>query len=235
MSDVTQLGDIVVRGQRRAPGAPGGYGGGGSGGGSGGYDEMETLDPGNPEAPDFYVDPCSNPLTRLDWNLDAAAGEAVRAMAAYAAANFPGTGFEKREFGAALWLMPNGRVVAGPVEHSEHEFGSGNLVGVSLDMTPPDSYAIYMGSVHSHNSGGYLPSGNNQQPYTGDQQTLYDNRTYLVAAGHSPNNARIYIVAYDPGRGGNVIHVYTHENMTAAIGGQLGPEVDPEGVQCPPT
>lgn len=66
MSDVTQVGDIVVRGQRRSPGETGGYGGGGLEG----YDDMENIDPGNPESPDWYADPWAIPLTRLDWNLD---------------------------------------------------------------------------------------------------------------------------------------------------------------------
>ena len=84
MTDVTDLGEIEVRGQRRRPGGsfprPPGSGTGGGGGGNEGGVEQNELDPNQPEQPPSEPHRCDNPETALDWNADAAAAEALRRM-----------------------------------------------------------------------------------------------------------------------------------------------------------
>ena len=230
------LPDREVVGQRRRPDGtfP-------SVGSSGGPDEdfpfpqQNEDEPPPPYEPPF--DPCADPATALEWNGDAAAAGTAKDFEQRAAARNPPETLNTREWGAALFEMPDGRVVAGNVTHSAYTFqnpGPGGRVSVAINWTAPPG-GVLIGMAHSHNAGSHLPSGSS--PTSDDQDSLRYIRDVRSQIGLNPDQARIYIVALTTGPADSPqyakVSVYNHQNQQAAIAGTEGPEVNPEAQPCP--
>ncbi len=191
MSNAPNPGDITVVGQRRtsptaafptrstAGGMP--------------PDEME---PGveKPIVEDGG-DPCSVPELALEWNADAVTAAAVQEFISRAASRTPSETLNTREWGAALFQMPDGSVVLGNIRSGAETFqnpGPDGRASVDIDWTPPPG-GLPLGAVHTHNAGGHLPSGSS--PTSDDQDSLRYIREVRSQAGANPNQARIYIAA----------------------------------------
>jgi len=243
MTDVHVVDDVVVRGQRRPAGVP---------------DPFPAL--GDLVWPAWVVErgehepgafnPCMAPQMRREWNRDAAAASAVQELEQFAANNPPSApmsdrGFWAREYGTVLWELPNGMVVRGPMTWGEHTFRQASAEaegrsGVELDWTPPAPGAVPIGTIHTHPSGGHIPSGRPNQPGYDDFGVLtytQDMRAYYGAAS-TKNAARLYIAAYPLGQAGQPvvpqINVYDYRNIDEAVtGNYTGPEVNPSGSPCP--
>lgn len=228
MTDTTNLGTIWVVGQRRAPG--GSFPSAGSGGGAGddgGIHQLE-VDPDPEDPPSSPPDPCADPATALEWNADAAAAAAAKEFARLAASRTPPEDLNTREWGAYLYRNPDGSVRIGPINFGpEFTFGGNGTVTLIQDGSMND----VIGFIHSHNSGGHLPSdGNLDQP--GDLQVLDS----LIAGSGNPS-IRMYIVAPSQGPAGfvprNQINVYDQSNARSSRDSFTpGPEVNPEGQPC---
>lgn len=251
MSDVTTVEGITVVGQRRVAsglGFPIRPGGGGGGGGTSGGEEENTLpDDPNWGQPELLVqDPCANPASALAWNADAAAAKTTRDIEAFAASNFPSEqGINDREYGAALWEMPDGSIIAGPITASEFTFfeaaqilreDQNARVSVELDWTPPGPGAVHWGTIHTHNMDAFLPSGNSYSD--GDQGVLtYSQNLREAQKPGAGSQASLYVVARKPGSyealGPTKIVHYDQRNRDDAISGQEGSEVNPEAQTCP--
>lgn len=241
MTDPAELDEVVVTGQRRAPGSNGPYGGGVTGGGApgdaGGIHQDQVGE--NPEQPPLPVDPCADPETAYDWNADAAAADTVKDIKVYASDTHPGEdGINEREYGAVLWALPDGSMVHGPITFGADTFlnpGPDGVPGVVLDYTSPAPGAILVGTVHSHGPGGYVMSGGNYNDR--DQAVLSHSQSYREWQGQPRDDARLYIAADPPAeyenRGPTKINVYEERNRDAAIAGVEGPEVNPEAMPCP--
>lgn len=177
-------------------------------------------------------DPCADPDKKREWDIDAAAAEAVREFQRRAAER--GEDLNTREWGAPIWQGPNGEIEIGPIAYSEYTFlqpGPGGQGTVQTSWNTPPGWRI-VGVVHTHFAGGHLPSGLSHNE--GDQAGLTYMRSLL---GADANLARIYIAALTTGPAGHQqrvkINVYNHLNRDAAINQQQGPEVNPEGLPCP--
>jgi hypothetical protein len=232
MTDTTaNLGTIWVVGQRRRPGGsfPSGSGGGGGIPGDDGGVHQDEVDPdgGGPDGP--MMDPCSDPGTALEWNADAAAAAAAEEFARQAAARTPPEDLNTREWGAYLYRNPDGSVRFGPVSFGPPFTFGGNG---TVTLVQGGSMSDVVGFVHSHNSGGHLPSdGHPGAP--GDLQVLDS----LITASGNPS-IRMYIVAPNQGPAGHVprnqINVYDSTNARSARDSfSPGPEVNPEAQPCP--
>ncbi|MBU1323966.1 MAG: hypothetical protein KJ676_01855 [Alphaproteobacteria bacterium] len=238
----TQVDDIVVRGQRRWPNGQfpvrsgEGYG-----------EDPEgpiPIEIGQEPDPPTSTDPCASPETALDWNADAAAAEAVKDLRDFARSQFPNEqDFNDREYGAVLWEMPDGSIIHGPMRAGEHTFYEASGAGdgetravVELDWTPPGTGAVIIGTVHTHNVGGFLPSGSSTELDDQGVLTFSQQQRESLMPG-SGSAARLYVAAHDFGsyevRGPLKITVYDSQNRQAAIAGIEGPEVNPEGQPCP--
>lgn len=150
----TDLGTIVVIGQRRQ--ASGlfpsrGGGGGGSANEPGGPNQWE-LEEEDPQPPEGQSDPCADPDTAREWNGDAAAGQTVKDLRTFAKQTHPAeANFNDREYGAALWEMPDGSVVHGPMTCAELTFlevqtlgAPGGRATVSIDLASPAYGAVFL-------------------------------------------------------------------------------------------
>lgn len=180
-------------------------------------------------------DPCADPVKRQEWNADAAAAEAVKEFQRLAAAQ--GESLNTREWGATLLRRPDGRIVLGPTRQGQFTFqnpGPGGRAGVEVDWTVPEGWTL-IGAVHTHNAGGFLPSGLNADQ--DDQAGLTYIQDWLSSQGQDPAQARIYIAAMTTGPVGHQpyakITVYNQQNRDSAMSGQEGPEVNPDGQPCP--
>lgn len=198
-------------------------------------------------APELLVqDPCANPASALAWNADAAAAKTTRDIEAFAASNFPSEqGINAREYGAALWEMPDGSIIAGPITASEFTFfeaaqilreDQNARVSVELDWTPPGPGAVHWGTIHTHNMDAFLPSGNSYSD--GDQGVLtYSQNLREAQKPGAGSQASLYVVARKPGSyealGPTKIVHYDQRNRDDAISGQEGSEVNPEAQTCP--
>ncbi len=238
MTDPTTVEGIVVVGQRRPAGSTGAYGGGGGGLGDGPGEEQEQVpeDPGEGGGVALPLDPCSSPATRLEWNADAAAAEALRQIVEEAIQRDGYLGF--REYGAVLYRQNDGSVHIGNITHgrpfNDPDPDTGRST-VDLDYSGIDPGSI-IGTIHTHNPGSfrpsYFPSENR-----GDWAHFDGLRDIVFAANNDPNIVRIYIGAQEHVAAGvdpnHRVHVYDHRNRDDAINGDIGPEVNPEGQPCP--
>ncbi|QTC92813.1 hypothetical protein [Brevundimonas goettingensis] len=254
MTDTTYLGEILVTGTRRAHGSTGGYGG--SAGGprdTGGIHQDEVSDNPNPEPP-VQNDPCADALGQFEVNADAAAAKAAKDMEEFAKGHKPNeTPFNEREYFTALWQLPDGSFDHGPITTSEETFsqpgGGDQKPSPDVDFTPPVAGAVLVGSVHSHGPLGWVmstgpnhPNGEQSGPnsYPTDQDHLSGMQAMRAANGGDRNQTKLYIVARDSDGSYEIpgtprLHVYDQRNREAAIGGGVGPEVDPEAQPCPNT
>ena len=246
----TNPGDIWVTGQRLLPSGlfpqRGGGGGGGGGGDDGETHQQEVGDDNS--APGVYADPCADPATAVDWNTDAAAAQTTKDLEEFADAE-PSTGakgFNEREYGAALWQRADGTVIRGPMRHSEQTFaeaaaaaatGGTGRPTVAIDWNPPEPGLAPIGSVHTHGVGGTTPSGHRDylESDVGHLFGIAAQRNALLGPGRGAE-ARIYIASKTFGQyetpGPIKINVYDETNIDAAIAGEEGPEVNPDGQPC---
>ncbi|MFN4297829.1 MAG: hypothetical protein ACK4FB_13420 [Brevundimonas sp.] len=194
------------------------------------FDEIEPVPPEDPG-------PCDTPETRREWNADAAAAKTAKEFVDHAAARNPSETLNHREWGAALFEMPDGTIVRGTITHSQYTFqnpGPSGRVSVPIDWTAPAG-GVLIGMIHSHNAGSHLPSGSSPDEFDlANLAYIRDLRTFL---GLNPDDARIYIVALTTGPAGHEsyakITVYDHTNQEAAIQDEEGPEVNPDAQPCP--
>lgn len=154
MTDVTELSDIWVIGQRRRPGGSFPTGGGSGGGSSTGGPQQNELGEVQPEDPPAH--PCDNPETALEWNADAAAAEAMAKFLAKAA-ELGDQGLSQREFHAFLYRDSNGRIRVGGVT-AGNRVSSTEPATVGADWTgiTPDNI---IGEIHNHPGGTVAPGG----------------------------------------------------------------------------
>lgn len=151
--------------------------------------------------------------------------------------------FNEREYGAALWERSDGSVVRGPITAGAQTFYEASMAaanglparaGVAINWAQPFPDAVLIGMIHSHPVGGTLPSdGNYSQDDQANLTYVQDHREYQRPG--SGLQGRIYIASNTPGYdapGPTKINVYDHRNRDAAIGGQEGPEVNPEAQPC---
>lgn len=202
----------------------------------------DPLDPPLDPLPS-YVDPCAHPETAREWNADAAAAQTVEDLREFANQTHPAeANFNDREYGAALWEMPDRSVVHGPMTFSELTFlevqtqgVSGGRATVGIDLASPAPGAVFLGTVHTPNMGSTRPSGNSHT--NGDQGVLTSGITLRESQRPgSGDQARMYIAANDPGvyetAGPTRIRIYDKTNRDAAMGEYDGPEVNPDGQPC---
>ncbi len=222
MTDVTDLGEIEVRGQRRRPGGsfprPPGSGTGGGGGGNEGGVEQNELDPNQPEQPPSEPHRCDNPETALDWNADAAAAEALRRM--QQDANDPL--LDRRE--RCMVLVRN---------------DSGNVDAVNLDVGPPGAGTcnFILDGVNPANLVGLIQShpGTGPYPSSPDRRDVYPHFQNLVAQAGGPSTGLRFYMAGTHSRNQAPrlqIHVYNQTNMDGDEDNP-GPEVNPDAMPCP--
>lgn len=233
MTDVTDLGEIWVVGQRRRPGGSFPSGGGSGGGGDTGVPQQNELGESEPEEPPPH--PCDSPQTALPWNADAAAAAAIEAFLEAAAslgfADAPnGTpSLANREFGRGLSRGP-GQSVAGNGVSWGSPVAPNTVSSMTLDMSGITT-ANYIGDIHSHPNGNPLPS-------VEDWNGFISNNNAARAYGRTGETFYLYVVAVDPNGGPPTIHVY--EDGPREVGSPdperpttAGPEVNPEAEPCP--
>lgn len=232
-----QVEDVVVWGNRRPAGGTGGYGGGSNGGAKGEDpgEEQQTDDPEDPNPEQQVYYPCNTPEKRFEKKVDAAAAELFKGLKAFAAAQHPNElGINDREYGAAMWELPSGAIVFGPMTFGPY-FTPGGANTVTINWTSPAPGAVLIGMLHTHPINFPSPSGSNFE--VDDQGNLTHVMTERANAGANPDLGRIYI-GWNEGYNGTApgatkLNIYNKYNRQAAIGGTLGPEVDPDGVACP--
>lgn len=238
MTDVTDLGEIIVVGQgRRRDGTSpsGGSGAGGGGNNDIGAPEQDEVDPGD-FTPDDEQDPCRDPAQALERNINAAAAEAAKEFDRLGRAAGE-NGINDRERGAFLYRRPDGRIGFGPVPIAEgvrFDQGGESVGGGLGDIDP----STVVGYIHSHPAGQHRPSGQSpRQGLEGGDIGFFTNYLVPLMSG-SRVTPRIYIVAQNQLGAGqtpyNQINVYNASNIQSAVEAFTdGPEVNPESTPCP--
>lgn len=218
--DVTDLGEIVVTGQRRydesysfpsPPSPPPPI-----------VDEIEPVDPSNEH-------PCGTAQGARDWNADAAAAEALRQMIDQAQTQFGEGDFVNREWGALLCESPDGSVSVGPIRWGDSildEDGNMTNPGEQPTVSIPETdcgAARPIGMIHTHpgvGSGTLTPS--------------QDDAAWIgyINSVRGDIHGRIYIVARSSSSDEYAIYIYDVRNSDSAENGQPGPQVNPDGQPC---
>lgn len=214
------LPDVFSVGQRRRPG--GAFPSGPTGSSGGGLDGPlpQTVPDPETEAPEEGVHPCANPDTALDWQVDAAAAEALRRM--QADANDPLLDGRERAF--IIYRNP----VTGQIQLGNIAVGPNMGGEVQADDTGINRGDI-IGVIHSHPGSGPYPSGPDRTNFTEFWQRE------IAANGGDPSLFRIYLVGTraDPGGSARLqIRVYNQSNLEGDEE-TPGPEVNPNAVPCP--
>lgn len=220
MTDATNLGEIVVVGQRRRNDGSFPTRGGGTGGGGNndtGVPQQDEVDPGD-FTPDDEQDPCRDPVKALEWNADAAAARALRRMKEDA--NDPL--LDDRERCMVLVRNESGNVDAVNLDVG---LPRGGTCDFNLDGVNP---ANLVGLIHSHPGSGPYPSGP-------DRYEVYPYFQNLVAQAGGPSRGlRFYMVGThsrnQPPR--LQINIYNETNMDGDEDNP-GPEVNPDAIPCP--
>jgi len=221
MTDVTDLGEIEVKGQRRRnrsdpfPMRPVEDGGGGPPPTS---DPTAPLDPGT-----LDQDPCADPVKRRAWNADAAAAEAVRDMMSWAAGLGDGSTFANREFGVNLIVSLAGALSSPnvPVYMGDPAVtGTVPRVIIGVDGVTDENW---MGDVHNH------PSGDGR--LSGGEWNAFINRVSVLGATTSRtdiSSITTYVVVLDASApAGYRIHGYTLDTPYDALGQEVNPDAQP--------
>lgn len=218
----TDLGEVVVTGQRRRSDGtfPPPAGGGGGGGGDDGGVHQDELDPNEPPPPPSPPHPCDDPDTARVWNADAAAADGLRMMQADAHDPL----LDSRERSIVVAQDPaTGRTYLGNLRVGEPFAGE-----VPFDMTGIDPAHI-VGLMHSHPGSGPYPSGPDRTsvfPYWAEQIEL---------AGGNASRLTLYMVGTraDPGQPARLqIRAYDRTNLDGDEANP-GPEVNPDAQHCP--
>lgn len=208
MTDVTTVGEIVVKGQRRVregdpfPSRP----------------VYETYQPdvsGIDPVPEEEQppDPCADPETALDWNADAIAALALK-LFRQKAEELGDDGLYTREFGAQIYQRADGSLYLGPVAHGDPQTGT-----FTMDETGATSDNL-VGEIHTHPSPQMEPSVadwgrlNHWSAWTG-------------------RNFRSYIVSRNPNEPASDFAIRVYDTTSDQSSDVPGPEVNPEGQPCP--
>lgn len=235
MPDVTDLGEIVVTGQRRQPsGQFPSAGGGGGGGGDTGTPQQNEVSPNDPPPPEPF-NPCANVSTALPWNADAAGVASVAdflgAAATLGFADAPnGTPqLSNREFGRGLARGPNGSVIGNAVSWGP-PIPPGGVGGMTVDFTGID-VLDYLGDSHSHPNGNRLPS-------IEDWDGFMRNNRAARNAGRTNEYYYMYVFAVNADGRSGTSHVYRDGPRSANSADPArptveGPEVNPNAQPCP--
>ena len=156
---------------------------------------------------------CALLPNRRAWNSDAAAARAVGQMLSYAQS--AGTNFFQNEHGA--FLMRTGNLYhLGNITHGGPAEVTLDPTGVTLDN--------WAGDIHTHPSGNELPS-------LADWFSFHQMILQAEAAGRTDiDNIYYYVVARDD-LAANGYRIYAYNRQWD--GTTRGPEVDPEGTDCP--
>lgn len=231
MSNPTDLGEIVVNGQRRPNGS------------SSPFPSLPSPGVVLP-TPEIIKDPnggggpspCSVPARKREWNMDATAASAVSAFLADALSAGEAN-LEFRERGAYILRNPNGTYSLGPIARGSTfaPSGSSHQPITTLDPTLVGDMSRIVGLIHNHNVGQHLPSAPSGN-YPGDQggmQTLQNiMNTYSAGSG---SKARMYIIA-KAADGSYKTSVYSPTTIQYDENGNpppIGPEVNPNAQNCP--
>lgn len=212
MTDPTDLGEIIVTGQRRQFGAL----------------HFPTNDNNwFPEEPDgggggmeIQLNPCAHPATRVIWNADAAAAAAVDAFVAKSHAVGDGGSLSNREFGANLVRDASGGVSVTSVDAGDP---IQNGVVPSVTITGAATYLNWMGDIHNHPSGIGMPSAAEWAAFTARIDAIvaaYPERSIDMAY------AAAYIVVGTPPN--HQIFAFTRNSDP----NQPGEEVNPDAQPC---
>lgn len=192
MSDPTDLGEIVVTGQRRR--GPGAFPIISKGNDSGGTVQQEEVEEGGSGGGGFEIenDPCSDPTSKVVWNADAAAVAAVAAFIAKSQAVGDNGLLSNREFGTNLV-----RDAAGGVTSTYVDAGPALQNGVipSVTITGPATLQNWMGDVHNHPSGIGMPSAGEWYAF---QQRVADIISAYPQRAAEMAHAALYIVVGSP-------------------------------------
>lgn len=215
----TDLGEIVVTGQRRSSPATSFPVGGGGGSPDEQLEIGEDPDSGGGERPNPQ---CTDPEARRIWNADASAATAGREFLDRAATLGDNPPLGIREFGAALILQPDDSVTLGPVEWGQPGV-PGQVPGVIIDTTGVTNQN-WMGDVHSHPSGNGLPSQT-------DINGFLDNLALAEQAGRNTDNISMYIIVEDNNTTPPSRRIYAYNKNSDM--NALGDEVNPDAIPCP--
>lgn len=223
----TELGEVVVTGQRRRPDGTfpsAGPSGGGGVGDPGGVNQNE-LPPDQPQ-PEPEPNPCAHPDSALAWNADAAAAEAAAALFAKAASLNDGSTLGNREFalnlvrGLGSHVSPQPNVSVGPVPLP------GQVPSVDLDMTGTNP-GNWMGDIHNHPSGdGRLSDG---------EWNYFINYLSSISATNPERRSELghvsaYVVVLDATSSkGYRIYAYNRDTPYDVLGAEVNPDAQP----CP--
>jgi len=226
MTDATNLGDIIVTGQKRSnssqpfPSLP----------------QTIFVPPPytTPEAvrTDSWreIQPCNHLPLRRRWNQDAAAASATSAFQSYALGLASlnegdvtpnGPVLTRREFGADLRTGPNGTVILGPISHGP-VVQNGVVSNVAITHGQL-TLANWMGDIHTHPSGNPLPS-------TGDWSGFQSMLSQLRVAGLPTSNRFMYTVVQDASSPTGYRTYAWGENDNPNLAGK---EVNPQAGSCP--
>lgn len=232
----TDLGEIIVTGNRRPAGTTGPFGGSAGGAGDGNGPHQRELDPdgegggGHPSMDDA----CATAEGRLEKAADSVAAQAVALFDQLARLSGE-DGLNYRERGAYLFLNPDGSVTLGPISVGDpFAYGGVGTTG-NLDLGGRDP-ATVIGSIHSHGVGNFLPSTG--PGGGGDRGHFWGMVNMVAGAGGNASQVRMYIAAQTTPPADvpayNAIHYYDQNNLEGDIqNGSPSVEVDPNGQPCP--
>lgn len=184
-----------------------------------GGDEQQEV-PEDPDAAGSPNDPCIAPETRLEWNADAAAAEALSEFYAKAE-ELQDDGLYEREFGAMVYGDEFGNVWLGPITPGPKM--AGTVVIDDTGITP----GTLLGFIHTH------PSPQTE-PSAGDGNLFNQYYEYVGGESGRGNLLRMYVVSRDNSEEPNSpfrIRIYTNDSDQSSD--SPGPEVNPEGQPCP--
>lgn len=216
---------VIVIGQRMTaagtypsrPAAPSGSGGSPSE--PGGVDQNELdpdAQPGGGEG-----DPCSDPATALDWNVDAAAAKAYAYFLKRGREEDNDTdGFLSRERHVYIYQRPDGSVYFGPLATGLQGQVQGDETGIAPD--------ILIGSVHNHPGGTWAPSGTDWSNF--DHIT---NWMTLHGQHARAQMYRIYVIGVDSSEGAPRLSIRVYDKNSSRAPEEFGLKVNPEGQPCP--
>ena len=225
MTDTTNLGEIVVTGQRRRNSSYAFPSPGGSGGGGGtGYDVPLTVseDPNPPPPAEF--NPCGNATSRKIWNADARAAAAVADLFAKAASLNDGSNLSNREFGANLFADDAGNVCLTAVTPGQTPT-PGDFPEVTIEPGGT-TYWNWMGDIHNH------PSGDGRLNF--NEYSRFEARIRSIRELHPQRLEMAFVAAYVVVLDSTVplgYRIYAHRAGSGA--NYPGEEVNPEGQPCP--
>lgn len=218
MTDTTTLPDVVVTGQRLQPSAM--YFPTKGNNPPGVHQQEVTPEDGTGGGGGWQPDPCSDPVSKVIWNADAAAAAAVAAFVAKSHAVGDNGSLTNREFGANLLRDASGNVTLTYVDAGS-PVQPGVIPGVSI--TSGWTNTNWIGDIHNHPSGIGMPSAGEWYAF---QQRVADIISAQPSRAAEMANAAIYIVV------GNPPNTQVFAFKRSSDPNQPGELVNPNGQPC---